>query len=447
MRTYALLAFVVAFGPACGGNKSRHTDAADAAPSHDGAAAANDANAYTGATVARQGRFLANNGNQQTNWAGASVTVRARGKQVVLRAASSNSANYNQTLDVIVDGKVQATPVVIRSANNAVGYPLALPDDGAAHVVTWRLRTEASYSNAPLTLLGDGVTATDAELLPTPAPKVRQLEVIGDSISNGYGVLGKVSEQCSSRGDAENSSLAYGPLLAASFGADFRLIASSGRGVYRNLSKTADSPPNAQPMTVRTLFGTTLHPYLSAPPAAAAADLSAAGTYSAQADGWAPGIVVINLGTNDFSRRTDDADNASALPDATAFADAYAGLIGDVLAQYPKAAVVPCLGPMLSDTMSVVAEDANGTLRQQPGQTDAATKPLSNARSGIAAAIAQARSAHPAATVTDLVEFATQDVTQSACDAHPNAATHAAMAARLHDAIVAASLAGWTNEP
>lgn len=434
----------VLLAASCGSGKSRPTTPGNPAVDGNHPAKPGDGNAaYSGNTIVRQGRFLNNNGNQQTNWAGASFKTRAQGTQVVLKVTAANTANYNQTLDVFIDGQVQPTPVVIRSANNATGYPLSLPDSTTPHLVEWRLRTEASYANGPLTFIG--IDVVGGQLLNTPAPATRQMEFIGDSISNGYGVLGTNGSPCSQSGDAENSDLAYGPLTAAKFGADFRIIASSGRGVYRNRDRSVRSPPNVAPLTVRTLFGTVLHAYMANPPVPSSTELAAAGTYTAQSDGWAPAVVVINLGTNDFSRRTDDANNSSAIPDEAGFVAAYAGLMADVRAQYPGATIVPCLGPMLSDTMSVAQDDGSGNITQVSGQTDTATQPLSHARTYINEAISAARAADASAKITNLIEFPTEDTTMSACDAHPSAAVHAAMAAQLHDAIVAQGIAGWTN--
>ncbi len=107
----------------------------------------------------------------------------------------------------------------------------------------------------------------------------RQMEFIGDSYTVGYGNTssrtGCSHEEVWSTTD---DSLAFGPLTAAGFGADYQVNAISGRGVVRNYNGgKRDTLPEVYPYL---LFNKKQH-YRDA--------------------SWKPQVIVVGLGTNDFS--------------------------------------------------------------------------------------------------------------------------------------------------
>ena len=125
------------------------------------------------------------------------------------------------------------------------------------------------------------VPAKTAALMPPPA-RSRAIEFIGDSYTVGYGAASS-GRACS---DDEvwrttDNALAFGPQVARRFDADYRILAISGRGMVRNFSNGG---------------GDTL-------PAAWARLLPADARAGLAADDpeWSPRLVVIGLGTNDFS--------------------------------------------------------------------------------------------------------------------------------------------------
>jgi len=116
---------------------------------------------------------------------------------------------------------------------------------------------------------------------PLPAqPSSRRVEFIGDSYTVGYGNR-STQRECTREEvhDLTDTQQAFGPLLAKRLGADYRVVAYSGFGIVRNYG--GSSPGLSLPII-----------YPRAKP-----DLSAAPT----ADGWQPQLIVVNLGTNDFS--------------------------------------------------------------------------------------------------------------------------------------------------
>lgn len=149
--------------------------------------------------------------------------------------------------------------------------------DGLAdgeHVIRVEKLTE-SQSGASRMI---GITTDGTPL--APPSRARRVEFIGDSHSVGYGDTATVRE-CTREvvHDTTNTQLAFGPLIAKKWNADYRIIAFSGRGVVRNCA--GGNPGETMPRL-----------YARAIPGEAA---------PAVADGWKPQLIVLNLGTNDFS--------------------------------------------------------------------------------------------------------------------------------------------------
>jgi len=142
-----------------------------------------------------------------------------------------------------------------------------------------RIRVDvASESQAEPTLLG-GIYAPAGKALPAPAPRARQIEFVGDSHTVGYGNTSDTRE-CS--GDqvwqTTDTTLGLAALTAAKYDADYQVNAISGRGIVRNYNGSQ---------------GTTL------PRAYPFALLDSSHRYHDRA--WRPQVVVVALGTNDFS--------------------------------------------------------------------------------------------------------------------------------------------------
>lgn len=122
---------------------------------------------------------------------------------------------------------------------------------------------------------------TDGDPLPA-RPRTRRIEFIGDSYTVGYGNT-STTRTCPGTmvHDTTDTQQAFGPLLAKRLDADYRINAYSGFGIVRNYDGgTADS---SLP---------TIYPRLKP---------DDANHLENPARAWQPQLVVINLGTNDFS--------------------------------------------------------------------------------------------------------------------------------------------------
>jgi len=140
-----------------------------------------------------------------------------------------------------------------------------------------------------------------AKPLPAPPGNARQIEIVGDSWSVGYGDTSP-THSCPGEGvhNSTDTQQAYGSLVARHFNADYRINAFSGFGIARNYG--GSSPGMNLPAIYPRLIPGALTPVETGP------------------GDWHPQIIVINLGTNDFSTPLHAGE---AWPDDKALRDAY----------------------------------------------------------------------------------------------------------------------------
>jgi hypothetical protein len=152
-------------------------------------------------------------------------------------------------------------------------------------------------------------------LLDPPPAKKRCIEVIGDSISVGYGILGEKSDSPANPKN-ENCYLTYGAITARELDADFVCVAWSGYGVYWDFRQNTEH-------AMISLYDRTVPQSKDSKWAF---------------EGYTPDVVVINLGTNDF---------ASKPPAKEDFNKAYRQLVETVWSHAPKARIFCVAGGML----------------------------------------------------------------------------------------------------
>jgi lysophospholipase L1-like esterase len=320
------------------------------------------------------GRFdLEDPAGPRCAWSGSAVQVRFSGPSLAVRLRGSRDF-FAVTLDGVPLPALAATPQRER-------YELAADLSGGEHELGLCKRTEPLVGETQL--LGFDPGPGGRLLPPAPAP-ARRLEFIGDSITAGFGVLGR-DASCPFSPDTEDFTRAYAAVAARALGAEAVAVAWSGRGVCRNYN---DEP--GAPMPV--LFERTL-------PARAGSRWDFGR--------WTPDAVVVNLGTNDFGL---------GRPQEGAFVRAYAGLLRRIREVYPRAPIVSAVGPML----------AGDDLRA--------------ARAWVDAAVEEARAAG-AGPITRLDHPPQEPADGYGGDGHPSARTHERMAAQLAAAL--RRLLGW----
>lgn len=306
-------------------------------------------------------------------WSGSGFVARFQGSSLAVRMGGG------QEYTVLVDGVVG--PKFVPSGGfDVVARGLA----PGVHQLEFYRRTEAHLGESSLL----GIRVEDGELLTPPEAPLRRLELVGDSISCGYGNEG-VDQTCGFTPPTENHYQSYGALAARALGAELVTVAWSGKGVVCNYGDEPDSCTHPMPEYYeRTLPERPQSRW----------DFSS----------WQPHAVVVNLGTNDFSTEQD--------PTPAEFEAAYIELLQQIRAAAPGAVILCTIGPML------FGDD------------------LATARAAITRAV-QSRVARGDAAVK-VFELAPTDPAHGyGCDWHPSLRTHEVMADTLV-AVLRAEL-GW----
>jgi len=255
------------------------------------------------APMAIGGRAVAQDGDGHAyQWPGAYFEAAFRGPAVAFAVGPG---------DAILHVRIDGEPVASLEKPEPGFYRIdGLAD--AAHVVRVETATE---SQAAPNRFGGFFLPPDSTALPAPGA-ARRIEFVGDSHTVGYGNL-STRRECS---DAQvwawtDNTRAFGPQVARHYGAGYRVNAISGRGVVRNYGGAAgDTLPQAYPYV---LF-----------------DHSAIDADSA----WQPQVVVVALGTNDFSTPL-RADERWPGRDAlhADYEQAYVDFIRSLRSRYPDA--------------------------------------------------------------------------------------------------------------
>lgn len=307
-------------------------------------------------------------GAVQYAWSGAGFRAHFSGTGLIVQM--DDSAGYHS---VVVDGTLRPALATQKGLRTYAVVENLSPGE---HELALYRRTEAEVGVTTL----HAVAPIDGKLLGAPPAMARHIEVIGDSISCGYGNEGP-NTSCHFAAAQENHYLSYGALLARRFDADISTIAWSGRGIVRNYAGRAG---NFMPELYQRVLPE--NPEVTQAVSAPAAD-----------------FVLINLGTNDFSTEPD--------PSESVFVNAYVGLLEQARRRSPSAFILTTIGPML-------------------GGPD-----LERAENCIRKAVA-ARAKAGDTRVTYYKMRTTNDA--PACDWHPSLTTHAKIAKELEAPIASA---------
>jgi lysophospholipase L1-like esterase len=213
------------------------------------------------------GRVVSGDAGYRYQWPGVYFESAFTGRGVYLKIGPGKVI-----LHVTVDGQAMA-PLV----KPAAGVYLIDGLSDGAHTVRVDVATE---SQSGANVFGGFASATGTAQPAAALPRrARQIEFIGDSHTVGYGNT-SAKRECSEEEvwQTTDNTQAYGPITARRYQADYRVTAISGRGIVRNFNGgLGDQLPTAYPYA---LF-----------------DHSARDSDA----GWQPQIIVIALGTNDFS--------------------------------------------------------------------------------------------------------------------------------------------------
>lgn len=231
-------------------------------------------------------------------WSASALQVQVKASEITATIREAGT----DFVEVVVDGKPTKTLALKQGEST---YTVNLGSDGW-HTVQWVKRTEALVGTVQFV----SFSIPNGEFKRSAGAK-RRIEVIGDSITCGYGNEG-LKETEHFRPDTENAYQAYGPIAARALKAEWTLISWSGRKMY---------PDNTIPEIYDLILPN---------------DPTSVWKFTAPA----PDVVVINLATNDFGPGN---------PEETAWTGAYQKFIARLRTHYPKAMVYCAIGSMMSD--------------------------------------------------------------------------------------------------
>lgn len=249
------------------------------------------------ALVHRVGRFDESDPARPTaSWSGTTFRTRVSGTSLSVSLGGASGVIFQIEVDGQPTGKLE-------TAGGDQTYEVASGLAPGEHDVTLVRRNEGFFGDVAFLGFEPG---PDASLVETPWPYAHSMELIGDSLTAGYGIEG-ADASCNFSAATEYFPGTYGAIAARNVGAAVHAIAYSGKGVFQNYG--ADKNTMMPELWYRTL---TNDP-------AGIWDFT---EFQAEA-------VVVNLGTNDFSAPIAQAD----------FVGAYVDLLKEVRAAYPGAMI------------------------------------------------------------------------------------------------------------
>ena len=260
------------------------------------------------------------------NWSGVIIEAAFPGPTIGMNIDHSNSF-----YDIEIDGKPDTT-ISVGSKKQFI-FKKNLSKE--LHTVRIILRSEDHYTLG--TFLG--LYLADGKKLASAPPKPsRKIEFIGDSYTAGYGIE-STSRSCSEQELHRNTNVnkTFAMRVTKAFHAQSQILAWSGAGVVRNYGEPAKRSAEPYPTYYDLLLGK-------------------GSTKKWDFKQWTPDLVVICLGTNDYS--------TDPQPDDSMYIGDYHKLIARIIGNYPDAAIA-CVATddatIIKKVKTVVTEE-NGSL-------------------------------------------------------------------------------------
>lgn len=274
-------------------------------------------------------------------YSGSSISFTFVGRRASARIRS-NAFAYGEALNgriaVYANGELYSRICLDRAEGEYVLYE----SEAVAQVTV----TVMKYSEAAFGKCGiESIEIDTDELLPPPAPKARKMEIIGDSITCGYGVEAE-NELTPFHTATENPAKSYSLLTAAALDADVQMVCWSGNGIISGyVEESAEKPSDHWLM----------------PEVYRYTDISCSemlfGSDDSKWEKWdfgrfTPDIILVNLGTNDCSWCKDIQSRRDS------FREHYAQFLTDLHRQNPSAKILCMLGTMDQRVLKEAAEAA-----------------------------------------------------------------------------------------
>ena len=253
------------------------------------------------------GRFQKSEKGVSCEWPGSAIRASIAASSLTAEFTASTA---NDRWQVEIDGR--PTQVLKLGKGNGM-YTIDLPNSRLRQILLVR-RSEAFQGATEFRgFAGSGIRYQNPSDDESLFRKDRRIEIIGDSISAGYGVDGKKKEEPYSP-ETANAYLTYGWVAARQLKALPTIVAWSGKKMW---------PDNTIPEIYDYVFPSTK-----------------SGAWSPDSPPK-PQAVVINLATNDFGR---------GIPDEKGWKGGYSTFLKKVRKNYPSAYIYLVTGSMMSDS-------------------------------------------------------------------------------------------------
>ncbi len=235
---------------------------------------------------------------------------------------ASGDDRHTNYYNIIVDDSVYK---VLKAKSGKQTYELVSGLSPGKHTIEIYKRTECSVGSSRFL----GFSAPEGTRIEKPLAKTRRIEFIGNSLTCGYGNEVSIpappdgSPNTGFHSKNENNYLAYGSITARNLNANYRCVAYSGRGLYRNNTGSMEGTiPKVYPRIFPDEPSSTLWDFKREQ----------------------PDVVVINLGSNDFYLERDgDFVNESL------FTKTYVSFLEELRSTYPAVKIVCVVGNAMSD--------------------------------------------------------------------------------------------------
>lgn len=268
------------------------------------------------------GRVLEQSGMVSYDWSGTTVRVCFSGTELQMVCSDSKKDYFNIWIDKEPCAKEDA---VVMVSGESQTITLARKLKKGAHIVTVQKRTEGEQGT--LTIYG---FSTDGSFGYAPGLKERHIEFVGDSYTCGYGTEGP-DRNAPFLAETENANLAYAQIIGRFFDADVNTVSHSGRGIVRNYGDF--NPEDNMVKKYSQVFDE-------------GSDLQWEPSMAA----YTPDIVVIYLGTNDFS--------VGKQPALNSWCGNYSGLLLKIRSYYGDQVPILCVASKADELMGYYVKTA-----------------------------------------------------------------------------------------
>jgi lysophospholipase L1-like esterase len=260
-------------------------------------------------------------------WPACAVRIEFKASAVNIKLGETGTGDE---YEVIVDG---IPTEILAPPDGEHVYAIYAGDGRHVHSVDVVKRTEMLFGTGQV--LGFELSA-GGKLMQTPAFK-RRIEIIGDSMSAGWGDEGKDVQDVGTAAN-ENAYITYGAVAARAFDAGLTECAWSGLTMWQGFSM-----PDRYDLILRSQ-----------------------GNLKWDFSKLVPDVVLINLGGNDWS---------DSEPDEKGWNSAYEMFVHRVRAHYPNALIYCAITPMLSgDKLAQESRDLREIVKFENASGDANVK-------------------------------------------------------------------------